>query len=189
MEPNDRVISGEISDTPNVSDEEIEQHSKGPLTLPDRYIKAAGVAAKVEIGLSRGAKIWLKLQAAADYGLSPSQAMRGLWVNPDSGVVMPTSLLLGSLVRREPDCLFFECVQSDRLTCRWKGIKSTNQGPIEYIAEYSVDRAKEEIRGYERKQNWRNTVAMLQHRARWECAQTLWPHLVMGAYFPKTQEE
>ena len=177
------VIMGEVSDTPQVTEEEIQIAIAAPTEpdISDRYVNATNGAAKVDRpGLSRAAKVWLKVKSAQDYGITPSQAIRGLWVNPDTGAVMPTSLLLSVLVQRQPDCLFFSIIRSDKSICVWRGVKHTPFGNIDYLAEYTIDRAREEIRGFSNKVNWKNSVAMLQHRARWECAQALWPHLVMG---------
>ena len=122
----------------------------------------------------------LLFSTGADFGFTPTQSLRGLWIDDDGLVQMKASTMC-AIVRRHPSCEYLYATEATHVQCTY-ATKRTDQ-PRGHTYTFTLDDAiRAGLHASEFYQRW--PKAMLAARAMTGLCREQYPELVGAVYDP-----
>jgi hypothetical protein len=130
------------------------------------------------------AAAFVVIATGMELGLSPMQALRGIYIVQGKPVL--SSDLLVALVKRSPVCLFFRLIESTGERATYETHRKGEPEPT--ALTWTADDAKRA--GLLSKDSWRaHPAAMLRARCAAALARAVYPDLLLGVYEESEGEE
>lgn len=120
--------------------------------------------------------VFIVVGVGLELGLSPFQALRGIHVF-DGKVILAADLLVG-LVKRSPECVYFELLET---TGEQATYETQRKGERPTKISWTLEQARKADLLH--KKNWKHTPeAMLRHRCAASLARAVYPDIALGLY-------